>query len=90
MSLEIMIARSSIARVSSQAVARRQMSAKVHSKEGWNELLKTRPPKDHGDEHVSLEYINTRIFVLGLLNSLSNQNCPFSIISYAFNLILLP
>ena len=52
-----MFARSSIARVSTRAVARRQMSseAKVHSKEGWAELLKTRPPKDHGDEHVSLK-----------------------------------
>ena len=53
-----MFARSSIARVSTRAVGRRQMSseAKVHSKEGWAELLKTRPPKDHGDEHVSLKW----------------------------------
>ena len=51
-----MVARSSISRVATRAVARRQMSSepKMHtSKNSWQELKKTRPPKDHMDEHVS-------------------------------------
>ena len=64
-----MIARTSLVRTAAtRVVARRQISSEptLHkAKDKWADLLKTRPPKDHMDEHVSeiiVEYKNTTNF----------------------------
>mmetsp|Transcript_16185 Transcript_16185/g.45300 ORF Transcript_16185/g.45300 Transcript_16185/m.45300 type:complete len:96 (-) Transcript_16185:236-523(-) len=54
----MMLARTALAArtaAASRVVSRRQMSseARIHTaKSKWSELQKTRPPKDHNDEHL--------------------------------------
>ena len=53
--MTLTVAGRSCARRTLQVVNRRHMAtAKMHkAKDLWSELKKTRPPKDHMDEHVS-------------------------------------